>query len=223
MYETELKIIFLGFIAFFPCVIYIRYIHSTGITKRYEPWKLIYLFLWGAGIAITISIFIEIFLLHLITSYPSRDIFFTIIIAPFVEEFIKPLGIRKSFVNNSKDGMISGAIIGFGFASTENMLYEGLALSSSMMVFLMTVCVRTIACSLIHASATSVTGYGLSKAFTAKTGFLSLLFVIPFYLISVCMHSLFNYVTSMNTLYGLSISIIFSIIAIWIILFVIRR
>ena len=50
-----------------------------------------------------------------------------VIIAPFVEEFLKALGMMragvKEEVDEVEDGLVYGAACGLGFAATENLMY----------------------------------------------------------------------------------------------------
>lgn len=98
---------------------------------RYEPEPpkaLALAFLWGAAGAIVLSLFGSIFL-----SAMARDIDSVVIIAPLVEESFKGLALvvltytYRRELDNTLDGLIYGALIGLGFAFTENVLYFGQA------------------------------------------------------------------------------------------------
>ena len=49
----------------------------------------------------------------------------SVIIAPIIEELSKALGLRliKNQIFELEDGLIYGAVAGFGFAATENLIY----------------------------------------------------------------------------------------------------
>ncbi|MGI9253475.1 MAG: PrsW family intramembrane metalloprotease [Thermomicrobiales bacterium] len=98
---------------------------------RYEPEPkkaLIFAFLWGAVGAILFSL-----LGSLILSLVASDVSGPVIIAPIVEESFKGIALivltyfYRRELDNTLDGLIYGALIGLGFAFTENILYFGQA------------------------------------------------------------------------------------------------
>lgn len=107
---------------------------------RFEPepkWLYLFALLWGGGVAVVLALGgntwwqAELAPAVLGRDASEHDImrFTTSIGAPVVEEFVKGLGIivmlfafRKYF-NGPVDGIVFGAIIGGGFAFTENILY----------------------------------------------------------------------------------------------------
>ncbi|MGV8876013.1 MAG: PrsW family intramembrane metalloprotease [Rhodoglobus sp.] len=110
---------------------------------RWEPeprLAVIFSFLWGAGVAVLISIVVESEIGNLISSLGGPpmdpDIFFTMVQAPVVEELGKALGIvlmfwvaRRHF-DGPIDGLVYAAWIAGGFAFTENIVYFGSELAS---------------------------------------------------------------------------------------------
>ncbi|EQD72947.1 hypothetical protein B1B_03478 [mine drainage metagenome] len=86
-----------------------------------------------------------------------------LLIAPFVEEGIKGLGVlgMRGRIQYVSDGMVLGAAVGLGFGFMENLLYGLSALAAGLVVAVTTIAIRSLSSMLIHASATSITGYGV--------------------------------------------------------------
>jgi RsiW-degrading membrane proteinase PrsW (M82 family) len=140
-------------------------------------------------------------------------LFLAVIIAPFAEEAAKGLGVRSAGddLDEVEDGLIYGASVGLGFAATENLMYEYIAyVGFGFEGFIATAILRSISSALLHASATSVTGYGMGKKKLLGKGH----YIIPFYLLAVLMHGTFNFFASLGNILGLMLAIMFAIAAI---------
>jgi RsiW-degrading membrane proteinase PrsW (M82 family) len=87
-----------------------------------------------------------------------------VLIAPIVEEFTKSWAVlaMRSRLNEIEDGLVYGAAAGLGFAAVENILYNGSALVQGTEVFLVVAISRALTSTLLHASATAITGYGIA-------------------------------------------------------------
>ena len=94
--------------------------------------------------------------------------------------------------------MVYGAAIGLGFAATENLLYELSALSVSVLAYVFTAMLRIISSTLLHATATGVTGFGVGRAVVMKK---ALLTALPYYLVAVLMHATFNFLASLPSVW----------------------
>jgi len=143
-----------------------------------EPWLLLSMaFLWGAVPAVIISLVAEnVFGLPL-TSLSSSvaDVVESDVIAPVVEELVKALAVFFIFTvfrhefDDVLDGILYGALVGFGFGMTENVLYfldtffEDGWTSWGLLVFL-----RAVLFGFNHAFFTSITGAGLGYARLAR-------------------------------------------------------
>jgi hypothetical protein len=102
---------------------------------------------------------------------PVRDAVSSVIQAPLVEEFAKGLGVFLVFVFGRRtfdgpvDGVVYGALVGAGFAFTENILYfatsliEGGVADTAFTFFL-----RGILSPFAHVMFTAITGYALGLA-----------------------------------------------------------
>lgn len=189
--------------AFLPPIIYAIWIRNTEKYNR-EKWKPVFLcFIWGATIAIVASIILELILeISLDISIDNSNIFVlatTIIIAPFAEEFTKPLALRiktvKKELDELEDGLIYGAVAGLGFSATENLLYGWSFLSEGLLFFFILMIIRSFGGCLLHASATALTGYGYGKAIMKKT---SVLRVLPFFILAIIVHAFYNFIVSFH-------------------------
>ncbi len=140
-----------------------------------EPWPLIAIaFIWGALPAVLLSAFIELILdipLSVLLSEPSRELIAAGILAPIIEEPIKGIALVGLFLlasrefDNILDGIVYGALVGFGFAATENLLYFLSTLwERGWMGWLPVVLLRSVVFGFNHALFTSILGVGLGIA-----------------------------------------------------------
>ena len=213
---------FLIFLSFLPPLLYTLWIRNRERYNR-EQWKPIFLcFLWGATIAVVAAFILEV-IFELPFTYSSSDtemvpFFAAVVIAPVVEEFTKPLALRlksvKYNLDELEDGLIYGAVAGLGFSATENLLYGYSFLSEGFVAFLLLMAVRSFGGCLLHASATALTGYGNGKTVMKHS---SLLGVIPYFILAIFLHGLYNFVLSyelVGVVSGLFLAFLFVIIAI---------
>ena len=204
-------------IAFLPPVIYAIWIRNVEVLNR-ESWKPIFAcFLWGATIAVIASLILEVILsIPLTISISDANIFAIIsavIIAPFVEELTKPIVLRfkvvKKELDEVEDGLIYGAIAGLGFSATENLLYGTMFLSYGFFAFLIGMMLRSFGGCLLHASATAWTGYGFGKSVMRKS---TILRVVPYFILAIGLHALYNLAASLNTIEGYGIGLVIAMI-----------
>jgi RsiW-degrading membrane proteinase PrsW (M82 family) len=95
-----------------------------------EPLSLLLIaFLWGAAPAILLAVLFEFVLALPFNRSPIGPDIKAVGVAPFVEEGFKALALAGLFLwarrefDGPLDGIVYGALIGFGFAMTENALY----------------------------------------------------------------------------------------------------
>jgi RsiW-degrading membrane proteinase PrsW (M82 family) len=190
------------------------YLVRARDSERYgrEPYgRLLAVFGFGAITAVVISIILELVIvgnLHMAKRlYELGDTNFlaAVVVAPIVEEAAKALGVVlvMAHFSRAEDGLVYGVAAGLGFAATENLLYEMSALEAGgLIAYFATVVVRSISSTLLHASATGVTGLGIGKAQVAGR---SLYVALPYYVGAVLMHSAFNLFAGLNvTIPGVS-------------------
>ena len=223
---TTGMILIILFAAFVPSLLLMLLVKNTERTDREPTGKLLSGFLRGATIAVFLAIIIELFLTYLIFGtnflpvtellcrYPAiGTLILACIIAPFTEELTKAIGIRPltARAGEIEDGIVYGAVVGLGFAATENFFYETSAfIEGGATVLIGTIFIRTISSALLHASASSITGYGLTSAKFRKRSW------IPYYLMAVLLHGIFNLIASSGALLESSLgesSYLFSLIA----------
>ncbi|HUL40202.1 MAG TPA: PrsW family intramembrane metalloprotease [Methanomassiliicoccales archaeon] len=199
MADELLLIISLVFAAFAPPLIYMYIVRNTETCRR-EPWSaMVIAFLYGGTVAVLVSAVIEAGVGLVLSGLASASLIITIIIAPIVEESAKSTGVPRRRILELEDGFIYGAAVGLGFAATENMLYLISALSSSVEEFVLTAIIRAFTSTLLHASATAITGFGIALAiFARKQGrYQSWL---PYLGIAIFLHALFNVFASLGDL-----------------------
>jgi RsiW-degrading membrane proteinase PrsW (M82 family) len=158
-------------------------------------------FLWGVAPAVIISGATEL-VLGLLSGYegglsPYGLSFFNLgIVAPVIEEGVKLLGVLGVFwiaqreIDGPLDGIIYGAMVGFGFAATENMMIFLSSESVGELVFMFFL--RAMVFGSIHAMFTSFSGLGLAYAKYARNGWRAFLWAAGGFLLAVAFHSLHN-------------------------------
>jgi len=207
---TPVVLTILLLFSFLPPVMFLVWVRNTERYGR-EPWAVVIkMFLWGAVFAVIIAIVLSLLLavayntivpvyVALGNQQTLQTIVLALVIAPFVEEGAKAIGVFGATfnINQVQDGIVYGASSGLGFSATENLFYGvavliamGPALSISLIVL------RSVSSTLLHASATSAVGYGIGKNVVSKGRYR----VLPFYLLAVGMHSCFNFFASFGEL-----------------------
>ncbi|SFS01196.1 Membrane proteinase PrsW, cleaves anti-sigma factor RsiW, M82 family [Microbacterium sp. cf046] len=154
---------------------------AVRLIDRWEPEPrglLVLAVAWGAVAAVGITLGVDILITLVLGTddSPMREAFSAVVQAPIVEEFAKGLGVYLIFVTARRafdgpvDGVVYGALIGAGFAFTENIQYfaisfiEGGAADASATFF-----VRGILSPFAHVMFTSITGFALGLA--ARRGY----------------------------------------------------
>lgn len=193
-----------------PSLLYVVWIRNTERYVREPYFRILRVFIFGAVVSIAIAIIVEYAALNFIQTGLERvyqafaqnpnlvTLLLAVVIAPLVEEASKALGVfqvRKR-MRDIEDGLIYGAVVGLGFAATENLLYESNALSTGgTSAFLATALVRTFSSALLHSSASAVVGLGIARSVWQGRSWL------PYYLVGVVMHGSFNLAASFGSLY----------------------
>ncbi|GAB2840231.1 PrsW family intramembrane metalloprotease [Microbacterium insulae] len=149
---------------------------AVRLVDRWEPEPLnlvIFAVAWGAIAAVGIALGVDALLALAFgsSSAPAAEVMSAVVQAPIVEEFGKGLGVyiiflaaRRAF-DGPVDGIVYGALVGAGFAFTENIQYfavsflEGGAADATATFF-----VRGILSPFAHVMFTSVTGFALGLA-----------------------------------------------------------
>ena len=172
--STFLALIISLFAAIVPTLLYAGAFYWADRHEREPKWLVSMAFLWGAIPAIVVSLVAELAFGATLIWEPgtlAASVAESALIAPFVEEFAKGavilliyLFFRREF-DGVLDGLIYGALVGFGFAMTENFFYfigafdEGGFTSLSLIIVL-----RSVIFGLNHALYTGLTGMGFGLA-----------------------------------------------------------
>ncbi len=203
-------VIVLLFAAYVPTIVALIWLRS-GERGRKERWEdLILTYLGGAVIAVIMATVLEIAATEFLVSTIAREYeFFSrdptmvtflviIVLAPLIEEFACVMVVRRfsRYIWRPRNGLVFGAAVGLGFAATENFLYEGTALFvEGFAAFLSVAVVRSFSSALMHASATSISGYGVARAKSYGEHWW------PYFLAAVAMHASFNLFASFGELF----------------------
>jgi RsiW-degrading membrane proteinase PrsW (M82 family) len=156
-----------------PTAVYLGVVWWLDRYEKEPLWLLAGAFAWGAVPAVVASLIAE-----LIAGVPSgllagsfASTIDSSLSAPIIEELVKGLAVLLIFLafraefDDVLDGIVYGAMVGFGFAMTENVLYFLSAYSTGgladwgAVVFL-----RSVVFGLNHALYTSIAGAGLGLA-----------------------------------------------------------
>ncbi len=140
-----------------------------------EPWGLLAAtFIWGAIPAVFLSLLAE-FIMGVpfsgLLGDAASDLVQGGMVAPVVEESVKALAIVMIFLvfrqefDGVLDGSVYGALVGFGFAMTENVFYFlGALLEGGVVSWVSLVFVRTLVFGLNHGLFSGIVGAGLGYA-----------------------------------------------------------
>jgi protease PrsW len=201
--------------ALIPAIVYLTWIRSTDRYGR-EPWgPLLNSFFYGAVVATIIAAVLEAILVALGTavsqSYPAPEFtflngnstlgafFLILVIAPFIEEALKGAGVVRmsARIRVLPDGLVFGAAVGLGFGFFETFLYGvGAYAVGGLVAGIVLIAVRSVSSVLLHASSTSMFGYGYAKyKLNGATGTGG-----AYYLLAVTMHASFNALASLGAI-----------------------
>ncbi len=170
---------------------------------RYDPeppGRLIFVFLWGALIAVFFSA-----IANGIAISAYGDTLTGIISAPIVEEATKGVGVliiavffRKDF-DSVVDGIVYAGVVALGFAMVENIDYYGRSLNETGVSGLAgTVFVRGVLSPYSHVLFTCMTGIGFGVARETHKATLKIAAPIAGYFAAVILHALWNTLASLG-------------------------
>ena len=204
-------------LSFGPAYLYLKSIRSAEETDR-EPWSALQtVFVWGAVSGVFYALILNSLGGALVYIYSGNSenlsfILTAVVVAPIVEEFVKPLVLFrnasvKGEIDEVEDGIVYGAACGLGFGATENILY-GLsygAVSGGFLGIIILVTLRTVSSILLHLTASSFTGYGISQYLVRGAPFGV---VVKYYILAVLIHAAWN----AAAILGSSLILLFSIL-----------
>jgi protease PrsW len=188
------------------------YVYAVWWLDRYEkePVRLLAgAFLWGAVPAVIASLILEL-IAGVPTSFLGGSLSATIdtgLSAPIIEEMAKGLAVFLLFLvfhrefDDILDGIVYGAMVGFGFAMSENVLYflsayaEGGLSDWGTVVFL-----RSVIFGLNHALYTSIVGAGFGLARYYRSGVKRFVVPVAALLLAISLHAIHNVFAQVNDL-----------------------
>ena len=190
--------------AVIPAAIYVVIIWWLDRYEKEPLWFLVFAFLWGAIPAnVFAALFNTLFGLPLLIIDPLiGELGTAAIIAPIIEETAKGLALillvllfRHEF-DDVLDGIIYGAMIGFGFAMTEDFDYFMRAFGEGGWEGLFLILLlRPTLFGIAHAAYTSITGAGVGLARISGRKWMWLVAVPVAWLIAVGLHAFNNGIT----------------------------
>jgi RsiW-degrading membrane proteinase PrsW (M82 family) len=171
-YETGVVPFLAGLVAaVLPVPVYVTLVLWLDRYEPEPPWMLAAAFFWGALVAVFFAIVINslgVAFVGALSDEASAESYGMIVSAPFVEETAKALVLfliffwRRDEFDGVTDGIVYAAMVGLGFAMTENVKYYGVAVAehNALGVFI----VRGLFSPFAHPLFTGMTGVGLGLA-----------------------------------------------------------
>lgn len=200
--------------AFALPVIFVWWIRNTKRVAKPSLLWVTWVFLLGAVLSVAIALIAELLLnvsladvqpLYVFLSKHFSDpsvVIAVLIAAPLVEEAAKALSVvpARPVIRSRADGIVFGATAGLGFSATENLFYGYLGVVGNLDVYsvLALIAIRSFSSSLLHASSTAVSGFGLAGGWLKNRRWA----FVPYYLVAVAMHATFNFLASFGDLYS---------------------
>lgn len=171
-YETGLVPLLAGMVAAaIPVPVYVTLVLWLDRYEPEPPWMLAAAFFWGALVAAFFAIVINslgVAIVGALSNEGTATSFGMMISAPLVEETAKALVLfglffwKRDEFDDVIDGVVYAAMVGLGFAMTENVKYYGVAVleHNAVGVFI----VRGLFSPFAHPLFTGMTGVGLGLA-----------------------------------------------------------
>jgi protease PrsW len=174
---------------------------AVRLVDRWEPEPrglLLFAVAWGAVASVAIALGVDLVLTLLFGS--GSDFLSAVVQAPIVEEAAKGLGIFLLFVaarrafDGPVDGVVYGALVGAGFAFTENVQYFAVSLiEGGVAQVSSTFILRAVLSPFAHVMFTCVIGFafGLAARRSLRAG-AALGYGFVGFLVAVALHALWN-------------------------------
>lgn len=197
-------------LSFLPPIAFALWVRNHERHQREPLPSVLGMFVYGGTLGIVFALVLSVALDLGFAGAPA--IFSLVVIAPFAEELAKGFGLRfvRGRMRELEDGIIYGACIGLGFGATENLLYGLTALlDEGLTDAVVTISLRVLSSVLLHAGSTALLGYGYGLAKLRGASFAT---AIPYYLLAVAQHSLYNYLVSTQYLVGFAAAVLMVIV-----------
>lgn len=188
--------------AIIPTFLYVLLFYWADRYEREPLWLLGLAFAWGAVPAIVVS-FIGEWLIGVqfvdVANGAAAALIEGSVVVPIVEECMKALALLGIYTwaysefDDALDGLVYGAMIGFGFAMTENLLYYyGAFISGGFAELSNVIFLRSVLFGMNHAFYTSIVGIGFGWVRNSPNQWARVLFPLGGLLIAILIHGLHN-------------------------------
>lgn len=199
-YGTGLVPFLIGLVvATLPVPVYVTLVLWVDRYEAEPLWMLAVAFFWGALVATFIAIIVNSLgaaFVHEAFDAEAASFFGTVISAPVVEETAKAVALfalffwKRDEFDGVLDGIVYAAMVGLGFAMTENVKYyaEAAAEGQAVGVFV----VRGMFSPFAHPLFTGMTGIGLGLARQSRSRFIKFTAPIVGLALAVLLHGAWN-------------------------------
>ncbi|HEY9293253.1 MAG TPA: PrsW family intramembrane metalloprotease [Microlunatus sp.] len=190
------------------------------------PLRLVFAFLWGAGVSCLFALIINTTGLLILSSTVGQQegtVIGASVIGPIVEETLKGavlvllLWRRRDDIDGPTDGIIYAGMVGIGFAIVEDINYysENFDSASSLITV---VIMRGVLSPLCHPLFTSLTGLGVAYAANHRGG-RGVLAVVGGWIAAMTLHAIWNFsgqfgLIGLAVAYGICLAVIIMLIII---------
>lgn len=230
-FETGIVGLLIGFIvATIPVPIYLILVLWIDRYEAEPLWMLATAFFWGALVAVFIAFIINtifgITVASLTADARAGETASAVISAPIVEESAKALILfifffwKKDEFDGVIDGIMYAAMVGLGFAMTENIQYYGRAVlgeSGLTAVFI----IRGMFAPFSHPLFTSMTGIGLGLARQSRNMAVKIITPVLGFLAAIFLHSIWNGSAALFGILGFILTYLVIMVPAFLIMFVV--
>jgi RsiW-degrading membrane proteinase PrsW (M82 family) len=202
-------------LSFLPPLLFVVWVRNHERHQREPLGAVLGLFAYGGTIGVVIALALTLLFDAGFGASPSGlNLLSIVVIAPLVEELSKGLGLGLASrrIREAEDGIVYGAAIGLGFGATENLLYGLKAFvdtDSSLEAAAVTIGLRVFSSVLLHAGSCALLGYGYSRMLLSGS---SLVVLLPFYLLAVGMHALYNVLVGPQYILGFGAAVLMVVV-----------
>lgn len=186
-------------LSFLPPIVFAVWVRNHERHQREPLGAVLGMFAYGGTLGIASALVLS---LAFDVGLGGSELLGLVVVAPFAEELAKGFGLRfvRGRVREVEDGIIYGAAIGLGFGATENLLYGLTALlDEGLTVAVQTIGLRVVSSVLLHAGSTALLGYGYALLLLRRA---SMGLLLPYYLLAVAQHALYNFLVSTQYIAG---------------------
>ena len=199
-FETGPVALILGFIfAVLPVPLYVLFVLWLDRYEAEPFWMLTTAFVWGAAVAVFIALIVNTIGEYVVLQALGAEaatLYGNSISAPVVEELAKASALftlyfwKRDEFDGVLDGIIYAAMVGLGFAMTENMLYYGRSVAEGSTFGV--IVVRGMFSPYAHPLFTSMTGIGLGLASISPRRLTRFVAPVCGLALAVILHSVWN-------------------------------